>query len=282
MSAFTLVWLLLSRRVWRHDELHEALRTTEGKKALSGDPATAGNLLAAIGTRAQRLEPAFRFTPKLRLGTRTDDQRASVRHAFRRGTAVACGAAIAGVALIFQSPLPLLLMPAIPWAATLFTQRSIGAAAQRHVEEIDRDVIGALDVFILALEAGLSLERAISQYVDRSSSSFALDLRETQRELDLGYRRRESLERLAERTGSDAVGAMVRRAVLAEELGTPLADGLRGLTGELRALRRQRLQAASLKAPVTMLVPTALFILLPIFAIVLGPIAIRVFTGTMF
>ena len=37
----------------------------------------------------------------------------------------------------------------------------------------------------------------------------------------------------------------------------------------------------ALHAPVTMLLPTAAFIFVPIFIIVLGPIAIRVFSGTL-
>ena len=50
----------------------------------------------------------------------------------------------------------------------------------------------------------------------------------------------------------------------------------------MRAARRQRLQETALRAPVTMLLPTAGFILLPIFAIVLGPIALRLASGSLF
>jgi len=50
----------------------------------------------------------------------------------------------------------------------------------------------------------------------------------------------------------------------------------------MRGQRRQRLQEAALRAPVTMLLPTAAFILVPIFVVVLGPVAIRVFSGTLF
>ncbi|MBI3522419.1 MAG: hypothetical protein HY071_04875 [Chloroflexi bacterium] len=45
---------------------------------------------------------------------------------------------------------------------------------------------------------------------------------------------------------------------------------------------RALLQEAALRAPITMLLPTAGFILVPIFVIVLGPIVIRVATGSLF
>ena len=98
----------------------------------------------------------------------------------------------------------------------------------------------------------------------------------------MGYRRREALDRLVARTGSPALGVVARTVRLAEDFGTPLADALRGLAVEMRAQRRQRLQEAALRAPVTMLLPTAGFILVPIFAIILGPIVIRVASGTLF
>jgi tight adherence protein C len=102
------------------------------------------------------------------------------------------------------------------------------------------------------------------------------------RELEVGYRRREALERVVSRTGSASLAAVASAARLAEDFGTPLAAALRTLAVELRAQRRQRLQEAALRAPVTMLLPTAGFILVPIFGIVLGPIAIRLATGTLF
>ena len=77
-------------------------------------------------------------------------------------------------------------------------------------------------------------------------------------------------------------GPLTSAVRLAEDFGTPLAQGLRALAIEIRATRRQRLQETALRAPVTMLLPTAGFILLPIFAIVLGPIALRVANGSLF
>lgn len=56
----------------------------------------------------------------------------------------------------------------------------------------------------------------------------------------------------------------------------------KGLATDVRAARRQRLQEAAQRAPVTMLLPTAAFILVPIFAIVLGPVALRVASGSLF
>lgn len=82
------------------------------------------------------------------------------------------------------------------------------------------------------------------------------------------------------RTASANLRALSDAVRPAEDFGTPIAQALRALTIEIRATRRQRLQETALRAPVTMLFPTAGFILLPIFAIVLGPIALRARCGS--
>jgi pilus assembly protein TadC len=86
----------------------------------------------------------------------------------------------------------------------------------------------------------------------------------------------------ARRTRSANIAGLAGAVRLAEDFGTPLAQALRSLAIEMRATRRQRLQETALRAPVTMLLPTAGFILLPIFAIVLGPIALRLAGGSLF
>ena len=175
--------------------------------------------------------------------------------------------------------------PTAPWALRRLTWPLVGLRARGRERErrrvLDRELAPAIDVFVLGLEAGLPLETAVSEYCRSSASDLARELAITAGELEVGYRRTEALQRLVERSGSAAVAALVQTIRLADELGTPLAAALRSLAARLRTERRQRLQAAALRAPVTMLLPTAAFILAPIFAIVLGPIAIRLMAGTL-
>ena len=200
--------------------------------------------------------------------------------------------AAAGITLVFVA-LALLALSMSPVLALGALVLAIGApspivrvlVAARTTDwrrQVDREVPAALGICVLALESGLPFDRALSTYAGTAQTPLAFELRTTIDELDVGYRRREALARLVERVRSPNLEATARAARLAEDFGTPLAASLRALVVDLRSRRRQRLQEAALRAPVTMLLPTAGLILLPIFAIILGPIAIRVISGTIF
>ena len=202
------------------------------------------------------------------------------RRARARGTAVLL--ALAAVVLATLNLLWLLAIAFAPLLARILDARAERRRAARARAQLDREVTGALDTFVLALEAGLPFDRAVGAYAQIVRSPLADELGTTVRELDVGYRRREVLDRLVTRTRSARLGELAATVRLAEDFGTPLAQALRSLAVDMRAARRQRLQEAALRAPITMLLPTAGFILVPIFAIVLGPIALRVATGSLF
>lgn len=190
--------------------------------------------------------------------------------------------ALVFVALATQSVVLLLGVLAAPALGRVIVERYEHALRTRRQQLLEHEVTTALDILVLALEAGLPFDRALRAYADIVRSPLAAELEASVRELEVGYRRREALDRLAARTASGTLAQLASRVRLAEEFGTPLAQALRSLAVDLRATRRQRLQETALRAPVTMLLPTAAFILLPIFAIVLGPIALRVATGSLF
>jgi pilus assembly protein TadC len=198
-----------------------------------------------------------------------------------RAIAVLLGVVVIGLALAVN-PLWFFALIGAPRLARAIVEAQARAAEARARRVLDREVTAAIDVFVLALEAGLPFERALGAYAESVESSLGRELEATVRELEVGYRRREALERLVTRTRSANLAALSSAVRLAEDFGTPIAQALRALAIEIRATRRQRLQETALRAPVTMLLPTAGFILLPIFAIVLGPIALRVGTGTLF
>lgn len=198
-----------------------------------------------------------------------------------RSLHIAMAALVIVLALAFGWPW-LVLGAGIPWAAPAVLRSGERSREAKRRREIEREVAPALDVIVLSLEAGLPFDRALAAYTSTAQSLLAAELGTALRELEVGYRRREAIQRVVTRTASPTLAAVESSIRLAEDFGTPLAAGLRSLAGDLRAQRRQRLQEMALRAPVTMLLPTAGLILVPIFLIVLGPIAIRVFSGTLF
>jgi tight adherence protein C len=89
--------------------------------------------------------------------------------------------------------------------------------------------------------------------------------------------RHKAYENLAERTGLDAVKALVISLRQAEKYGTSLGQSLRVLAQETRD---QRMSAAEKKAaalPPKLTVPMILFFLPVLFAIIMTPALIQVF-----
>ena len=196
--------------------------------------------------------------------------------------AVALLVTLLAVLLALLEPIWLVLTLAAPALARWYVTRVGRSRRDRERRVLDREVTNALDVLVLALEAGLPFDRALAAYADAIHSPLSDEISLAVRELEVGYRRREALDRLAARTTSTSLAALASRVRLAEEFGTPLASALRSLSTELRTVRGQRIQEAALRAPVTMLLPTAGLILVPIFALILGPIALRVSSGSLF
>jgi len=231
--------------------------------------------LVRLGARLPRPPSAANLTwPRM-----APDELRPGWEAAARGLAVVLAVLCLGLAIL--TPYALAALIAVPRASTLIAVLMLRARERRWRREIDREVTRALDVFVLALEAGLPFERALLAYSDATDTALARELVVTVRELEVGYRRREALERLVGRSGSAGLAATANAVRVAEDFGTPLAHALRALAVDLRSHRRQRLQEAALRAPVTMLLPTAGLIMVPIFAIILGPIVIRVASGTL-
>lgn len=267
-------WLILGAGARDRTLLERALGVTSMRRDRTRlSPPTVAEVVAAAGG----LVPPEPFDT---LGGRLVDPATDAERRLVRGIGLVLGVFV--LLLAVANPLWAGAILVVPLMARGVVERRRREVLREHQRAVEGDVTTAVDVFVLALEAGLPFDRALTAYTDTTRSALATELSATVRELEVGYRRREAIERLVARTRSAGLAALERTLRLAEDFGTPLADALRALAADLRSQRRQRLQEAALRAPVTMLLPTAGFILLPIFAIILGPIALRVATGTLF
>ena len=84
-----------------------------------------------------------------------------------------------------------------------------------------------------------------------------------------------ALMRLGERTGIESFQRL--SATLSQTLryGTPLAQALRVLAGEMRQERMIRLEERAARLPALLVLPLILFILPCLFIVLIGPSAIR-------
>ncbi len=70
--------------------------------------------------------------------------------------------------------------------------------------------------------------------------------------------------------------ALSNTLIQTEKYGTPLAQSLRVLSGEMREERIMAAETKAAKLPATLTIPMILFILPPLFIVLIGPAAIKV------
>ena len=141
-------------------------------------------------------------------------------------------------------------------------------------EKLRRGLPDALDLMVVAAEAGLGLETAIdrvAQEMAGSNSALAIELTVLVQEMRMLPDRREALERMGERT--DLEGFRRLGSTLSQTLryGTPLAQALRVLAAEMRQDRMLRLEEKALRLPALLIGPLILFILPALFIALIGP-----------
>jgi tight adherence protein C len=155
----------------------------------------------------------------------------------------------------------------------------IANAVSKRQHSIRRAWPDALDLLLICVESGVSMELAMRRVADEIASQsppLAEELVLTTAELSFLPDRRVALENLGMRTGLDEVKSVMQALIQADRYGTPIAQALRVLAQESRD---QRMTAAEKKAaalPPKLTVPMILFFLPVLVAVILGPAGIQV------
>jgi tight adherence protein C len=133
-----------------------------------------------------------------------------------------------------------------------------------------------LDQMTVSVEAGLGFDAALQRVAKNTSGPLALELNRTLSEVQLGAKRQQALDNLAERTDVDELRHFVYAMKQAEQFGIPVANVLRIQAAELRVKRRQRAEERALKIPVKIVFPLVLCIFPSLFIVLLGPAFIKI------
>jgi len=153
---------------------------------------------------------------------------------------------------------------------------------RRRVEDrqrrLRRALPDALDLMAIAVSAGLSLDSATLEVVERWDSELSHELHQVLTEMQLGASRRQALLNLVERTQLDELRLLVAAVLQAEELGGNLSETLRVQAEQLRIRRRQLAEEKARKAPVKMLLPLVGFIFPAMFVVLLAPAVLQFMT----
>lgn len=179
------------------------------------------------------------------------------------------------MASMMRALVALACMGAGAFAPTFFVNNAISGRRKK----IQRGLPDALDLFVICAEAGLSLDAALTRVARElgpSCAELADELGLTAIELGFLPNRRDALQNLAVRVDTPSIRGMVNTLAQTEKYGTPLAQALRVLGHEFRTMRLMKAEEKAARLPATLTVPMILFILPPLFVVLIGPAIIEV------
>ena len=150
---------------------------------------------------------------------------------------------------------------------------------QRRQKSIKRVFPDSLDLLLICVQAGMSIESAMNKVageIGTRSIELAEEFSLTTAELSYLQERRQAYENLGKRTGIPAVRAVGTSLIQAERYGTAISQALRVLAQESRDMRMAEAEKKAAALPPKLTVPMILFFLPVLFVVILGPAAIQV------
>jgi tight adherence protein C len=137
----------------------------------------------------------------------------------------------------------------------------------------------ALDLLLICVEAGMSIEMAFGK-VAREMAGSSIELAEefsyTTAELSYLQSRRQAYENLGRRNNHAGIKAVSTALIQAERYGTPLGDTLRTMANENRQMRVMAAEKKAAALPAKLTVPMIIFFLPVLFIVILTPAAMRI------
>ncbi len=158
----------------------------------------------------------------------------------------------------------------------------LGRRIKKRQSAIRRGLPDVLDLLVICIEAGLSLDHATvrtAEELHRAHPAITDELGVVVLEQRAGRPRADAWKHFAERTDVDSVRNLVSVLIQSEQFGTSVAKTLRVHADTLRTQRRQQVEEQAAKTTVKLVFPLVLFIFPSLFVVALGPAAIIMIEG---
>ncbi|MDX7953082.1 type II secretion system F family protein [Lichenihabitans sp. Uapishka_5] len=152
-------------------------------------------------------------------------------------------------------------------------------ATQKRRTSLKRAFPNTLDLLLICVESGMSIEHAIRKVgleIGTESVPMAEELTLTAAELSYLSDRRQAYENFGIRAGTDHIKAVTSALLQAEQYGTPMGQALRVLAQESRDTRMMEAEKKAASLPPKLTVPMILFFLPVLFAIIGTPAIIQI------
>ena len=164
-------------------------------------------------------------------------------------------------------------------AALLGPDQVIKARRSSREREYRDGFPDLLDLLVASVQAGLSLDAAVSRVTDeliRRYPHLAEHLRFLTLELRAGRSRKEAWGSFADRLGIEEAKSLATMLRQAEEMGTSLGETLAIFSDDMRGKRMLRAEEKAMALPAKLMIPLILFIFPCLLGVLILPAAFRI------
>lgn len=155
----------------------------------------------------------------------------------------------------------------------------INKRVEKRKEEIQSGFPDALDMMLVCVEAGQSMDQSIvrvSKELRASYPALADEFEIISHEMKAGKDKSNVLNDMSERCGVQDVSSFVTVLNQAQTFGTSIADALRVYAGEMRDKRVMRAEEKANQLPTKMTLTTMMLTVPPLLIILVGPSAVGI------
>lgn len=159
-----------------------------------------------------------------------------------------------------------------------FLKRRIRSRRQK----LNRSLPDFLDLLVIAVESGLSLEHAVADTardLRRAHPELAAELTMFRLEIQAGTSRPEALRNLGKRAGEPELKKLSSLLIQADRFGTSISKVLRTQARYMRIKRRQKAEEMAHKVGVKMIFPIFFLIMPSVFLVTAGPAVLMLMTN---
>lgn len=178
-----------------------------------------------------------------------------------------------------STPVRLVLMSVLVFLG-YYGPKAFISFRQRKLQQRYRDSFPEMmDVLVVCVDAGLSLEAAIervSREIGASNRHLGINLALMVMEMRSGRGTIQSIQTLADRLGIDEASSLAILLRQSSELGTSISESLRVYSDEMRDKRMSRAEEKAHALPAKLVLPLAAFIFPVILIVVMLPLIVRI------
>ena len=170
-----------------------------------------------------------------------------------------------------------------PWLTAVIIASApivyVRAVRRKRIEQVNRDMPLALDLWATLAESGLGFDAALDRWLNtqQPNRALAVEARRYQRDLIAGMRRVKALRRWSERLTIPVMNRFAGAMIQSEQSGSNISETLRLQAEDTRAIRREKSLTFAQSLATKRIIPLVICFLPGLFVWPLGPFFVELF-----